>query len=119
MNLVFKLERDKTKEEVIREITAQLNLIKDTELVKKIKSYLIDPFVDFAIWDYSEEQTKYPAWLTLKSEANDTGILYSEYGFGFGNWGLIKLSAKPMHFGPDYQWHPTLEKAFLESWMAE
>ena len=37
----------------------------------------------------------------------------------FGNWGLIKLSDNPFHFGPDFGWFPTLEEAFLNSWMYE
>jgi hypothetical protein len=119
LSLVFKLEKDKTKEEVVMEITAQLNLITEIELLNKIKTYLIDPICELAIWDYGKEETKYPVWLILKSEINDTGILFSEYGFGFGNWGLTNLSTKPIHFGPDYNWFSTLKEAFLDSCITE
>ena len=119
MDLIFKIEKDKTKEQVIVEVTSQLELIKDIELAKKINSYLIEPTLHLIIWDYSEKGTKFPGWLIIKSEINDTGILYSEYGFSTGNWGLIKLSDKKFHFGPDYHWYSTLEEVFLDSWMGE
>lgn len=119
MDLIFKLEREKTKEEVIAEIASQLRLIKDSKLIKKIKSYLVDPTLYLAIWDYSETKTKYPVWLIILSKIDDTGILFSEYGFSFGNWGLAKLSDNPFHFGPDHYWFETLEEVFLNSFMAE
>ena len=119
MGLIFKLKRDKTKEEVMAEISDQIRLIKDAGLISKINGYLVDPTPNFAIWDYSENKDNYLVWLILKSENDDTGILYSEYGFDFGNWGLIKLSDQPFHFGSDFQWFSTLEEAFLDSWMAQ
>ena len=57
---------------------------------------MVDPTLHMVIWDYKEE-TKMPAWLILKSENDDTAILYSEYGFDFKNWGLVTLSDDPMH----------------------
>jgi|SoiMethySBSTD1v2_1073268.scaffolds.fasta_scaffold160872_4 hypothetical protein len=119
MNVVFKIEKDKTKEQVVTEILSQVNLIKNIELVNKIKKYLIEPSLHFAIWYYGKKESKYPAWLILKSKDDDTGILYSEYGFAFGNWGLIKLSDHPFHFGPDFHWFSTLEEAFLNSFMSK
>ncbi len=119
MDLVFKLEKDITKEDVIAEIASQLKLIKDSKMAEKIKSYLVDPSSHLTIWDYSESETKYPVWLMIVSEADDAGILFSEYGFGFRNWGLTKVSDRPFYFGMDFQWYPTLEEAFLDSWIAE
>jgi len=86
-------------------------------LVEKIKKFQIDPPLHQAIWDYSETNVKYPVWLILKS--GDSGIIYSEYGFEHQNWGLIKTSDYTFHFGMDFQWYPTLEEAFLDSWMAD
>lgn len=119
MGLVFRLEKENTKEEVILEVSSQLKLFKDVKLVDKVSRFLVEPSLHFAIWDYGEPEDKYPVWLIIGSEVDDTGILYSEYGFDFGNWGLIKLSDRPFHFGMDSQWYPTLEGAFLDSWMAE
>ncbi len=119
MDLIFEIEKDKSKEEVNTEIVNQINLIKNTDVANKIQKYLVEPTLHFAIWDYAEKETKYPVWLILSSEVHDTGILFSEYGYGFGRWGLIKLSENPIHFGPDFQWYSTLEEAFLDSWMAE
>ena len=117
MDLVFKVEKEKTKKEVVNEINAQLKLDKDPKLSTKINSYRIEPALRLAIWDYSENPTSYPVWLIIKSESDDTGILFSEYGFG--NWGLVKLSDEPLHFGTDSHWFNTLEETFLNSWMAE
>ena len=119
MNPIFKIERDKTKAEIIKEIKHQLKLIEKKELKEKIENFLVDPTLYHAIWDYNEKQDKYPCWLIIKSEKDDTGIIYSEYGFSFGNWGLLKLSDQPFHFGPDFNWFPTLEEAFLNSWMTD
>ena len=119
MRLIFEIEKDKNLEEVKTEIENQINSIKNKVLVISIQKYLVEPTQHLAIWDYAQKETKYPAWLVLSSEAHDTGILFSEYGYGFGRWGLIKLSADPIHFGPDFHWHSNLEEAFLDSWMAE
>lgn len=118
-NLIFQIERDKTKADIIKEIQDQLGLFKNQELKEKIESFLIDPTLYHAIWDYSQNQDKYPCWLIIKSEKDDTGITYSEYGFSSENWGLMKLSDQPLHFGPDYYWFSTLEEAFLNSWMSD
>lgn len=118
MDLIFKLEKDITEEEVIAEVSNQINSIRNIELVNELNKYVVKPTLHLAIWDYSEQEAKYPAWLILKSENDDSGILYSEYGFGFGNWGLTTLSDHPFHFGPDYHWFSTLEEAFLNSRMS-
>ena len=119
MGVIFKIQKDKTKEGVLKEISDQLLLITNLELLNKIKSYLIEPVLHLAIWNYSENKSTYPVWLILKSEIDDTGILFSEYGYDFGNWGLIKLSTTPVYFGTDNNWFETLEEVFLNSWMAE
>ncbi len=119
MNSTFQIERDKTKEEVLIEIANQLELIHDLDLVNKIKSHLVDPSAHLAIWDYSEKETKYPVWLILTSKKYDTAILFSEYGFGIGNWGLVTLSDNPFHFGMDFQWFETLQEVFSNSMMAD
>ena len=119
MNLIFEVKKDKTKDEVKTEIVNQINSIQNTEVANKIQKYLVGPTLHFAIWDYAEKETKYPVWLILSSETHNTGILYSEYGYGFGRWGLVKLSENPFHFGQDSQWFSTLEETFLDSWMAE
>jgi len=117
MDLIFKVDKEKTKDEVLEEINTQLSLINDIKLADKIKLYFVEPTLHFAIWDYSATKDKYPVWLIISS--GDTGILFSEYGYGFGNWGLITLSSQPLYFGPDFCWYPTLKDAFLDSWMAE
>ncbi len=119
MGVVFKLDRDKTRDEIKAEIHDQLVIIDNPKLVDAIKKHLVDPELHFAIWDYSKDQAKYPVWLIGKSKEHDTGILYSEYGFDFGNWGLTTLSDEPFHFGPDFCWYPSLENVFLESFMSE
>ena len=116
-NLIFQIEKDKTKADIINEIQDQLKLLEDQELKVKIGNLIVDPILYYAIWDYSDTHDKYPCWLIIKSEKDDTGIIYSEYGFSFGNWGLVKLSDHPFHFGADYNWFSTLEEAFLNSWM--
>ena len=83
MRLIFEIEKDKSKEEVIEEITFQLSLDQRCRTNKKINKYLVEPTLHLAIWDYNENQTKYPVWLILKSEIDDTCILFSEYGFDF------------------------------------
>ena len=119
MGLIFKIEKDKTKVEIIKEVSNQIDLIKDAALVNKINNYLVEPTQHLAIWDYCENEDKYPVWLILKSVDNDTAIIYSEYGFDFWNWGLIRLSDQPFHFGPDSGWFSSLKEAFEDSWMSE
>lgn len=119
MNLIFQIDRDKTKEDIVREIQDQLKTLESQELKDKIDGYVIEPTLHEAIWDYSQNQDRYPCWLIIKSEKDDAGIIYSEYGFSFGNWGLVKLSDRPFHFGADYNWFPTLEEAFLDSFMSD
>ena len=55
----------------------------------------------------------------ILASAVNSAIAFSEYGFDFGNWGLIDISVVPFHFGMDFQWYPTLKEAFLDSWMSD
>jgi len=66
MGLIFKIERDKTNEEIAMEVSNQVELIPDVELVKKISKYLVEPTQHLAIWDYGENKDKYIVWLILK-----------------------------------------------------
>ena len=62
MDLIFKVDKEKSKDEVQQEINTQLRLIDDVKLVDRIKTYLSEPTLYFAIWDYSATKDKYPVW---------------------------------------------------------
>ncbi len=118
MGIILQLDRNKTKAEVINETNVQLEMIAEIGLLNKIKMFIVEPEVHEAIWDYSEDQVKYPVWVVLNLKG-DSAIVFSEYGFDFGNWGLISTSEVPFHFGMDFQWYPTLKEAFLDTSLAE
>jgi len=106
-----------TDDEVTSLVERELSLITDPLVLKSLREYLVPPTRHLRNWDYGSPGERYPCWTIASDSSTDTGIVYSEHGFGPKHpWGLVFLS-KP-YYGMDSGWFPRLQDAFLDSFFA-
>jgi len=105
-----------------RQLTAlieqELTTIDDTRVIDLIRSLLIEPKKEPRAWEWDKLQPKYLCWSVLEDRKHDTGIAYSEFGFGPENpWGLVFINGPKgeLTFGQDPGWCKSFLDAFFES----
>lgn len=92
----------------------------DRELAVEVERFIVPPRCEVRPWNYSSitGDSEYPCWIVFEHSPSLTGIAYCGHGFGPESpWGLIGLegSSVGLGMGADFQWHPSLELAFLDS----
>jgi len=101
-------------------VAAELATIRDTEVRTALSALLTPPERHMRTWDWHSglgDAPRYPCWLVIRHEQSDTGIVFSESGFGPEHpWGLVFLSRDG--FGADSAWFASLEEAFCDSYAA-
>jgi hypothetical protein len=106
-----------TEEEIATLVERELSTIADPVVVRGLREYLIPPTRHLRIWEYGSCGEQHPCWTVASDSSTDTGIVYSDHGFGPEQpWGLVFLS-RP-YFGMDSGWFPQLQDAFLDSFFA-
>jgi hypothetical protein len=99
-------------------IDRELNHVTDARVLENIRSLLVEPELELRDWDYGGPGEKYPCWTVLKHLASNTGIAYSESGFGPRSpWGLVWLGEEENRrsMGTDAGWHTCFLDAYFES----
>ena len=98
-------------------LEAELLALANPRVVEHICGLLVTPRVEMRGWDYGEPDQQFPCWIVLEHPASNTGIAYSEFGFGPSSpWGLLFLTgAKHMSMGMDSAWFDYLMEAYFES----
>ena len=98
-------------------IEEELTKLRDRRVVGHIRGLLVSPDIQTRDWDYGAPGTAYPCWLVLAHKASNTGIAYSEFGFGPSSpWGLLFLSGTEyMSMGMDSSWFQRFLDAYFES----
>lgn len=112
------LELTADAEKILSAIETELEQVSDLRVVRHIRSLIVTPAVVMRPWDYGDEDIEYPCWSVLEHEKSNTGVAYSEYGFGPSYpWGLVALtgSRDDMSMGMDCGWYPCLVEAYFES----
>ena len=96
-------------------IDAEVARISDAAVVGIIARYRIEPRIEERPWQYAPN-TSFPCWIVLEHQASNTGICYSEFGFGPRcPWGLLWLVGVRNDMGDDSGWFLTLEDAVRDS----
>jgi hypothetical protein len=105
---------------VIALVEDELAKLDDRRVVGHIRGLLVTPELQMRAWDYGAPNTSYPCWLVLAHKASNTGIAYSEFGFGPAMpWGLLFLhGAEHMSMGMDSGWYQRFLGAYFESMAA-
>ena len=104
----------RTLENIGRLVDFEMEQITDRVVQDALKAILIYPSPHTRNWDWGKHEEKYPCWMIALHEESDTGIAYSDFGFGPEHpWGLVFLS-NPW-FGLDSSWFSNLEDAFCDS----
>jgi len=98
-------------------VEKELEGIRDTRVVKHIRSLLVEPQVFLRPWDYGAEGEAYPCWSVLDHVKSSSGIGYCEFGFGPAcPWGLVELpGSADLSLGMDSGWFATFTDAFFDS----
>ena len=99
-------------------VEAELVTVSDKRVIEHIQGLMVSPQMVMRQWDYGETGTKCPCWSVLVHKKSDTGIAYSEFGFGpTYPWGLVKLSGtdNEQSIGMDCGWYPSFVEAYFES----
>ncbi len=105
-------------EEMSALVDSQVKIIADPIVRASLQSFLVPPIKQQRGWGYdgSSDETLL-CWLVLEDTKSDTGIVYSDMGFGARNpWGLVFLSK--LITGDDSGWFQTFEHAFYDSFAA-
>jgi hypothetical protein len=106
-----------TEAEIRSLVERELASITDRVVIEGLRAHLVPPSLHFRNWDYGKPGERYPCWSIASDPSTDTGIVYSEHGFGPRNpWGLVFLS-EPF-LGEDSGWFTDLVSAFLDSLFA-
>ena len=103
---------------LINLVNTELRTVNDNRVVAHIKKLMVTPKVIMRQWDYGAIDTKYPCWSILDHLKSDTGIVYSQHGFGPTHpWGLVKLSGSEndKSIGMDCGWFPSFIESYFES----
>jgi hypothetical protein len=83
--------------------------------LKHFSELEVEPEIGKLQWDYGNEV--FECFIVFKDIHTDTGIVYSEFGFGPKNpWGLVFLSK--MHSGMDSGWFSSLFECFMDTMAA-
>ena len=99
-------------------VEAELKTVSDRRVIEHIESLLVQPQPILRQWDYGEPNDKFICWPVLDHEDSNTGIAYSEFGFGpTYPWGLVQLSGSEndKSIGMDCGWFPSFIEAYFES----
>lgn len=98
-------------------VNDELRHVSDERVVGHVRALLVPPVVIMRPWDYGDAGIEYSCWSVLDHAQSNTGICYSEHGFGPKNpWGLIALSGEQMSMGMDCAWYPCFLDAYFESY---
>jgi hypothetical protein len=98
-------------------LEAELSALSDRRVVAHIRSLLVTPRVEMRAWDYGAPDQEFPCWIVLEHQASNTGIAYSEFGFGPSfPWGLLFLKGpQHMSMGMDSGWFDYFVETYFES----
>src|SRR5262245_218248 len=98
------------------QIRAELAALGDRRVIEHVRRLLVPPKIEMRGWDYGTPGQEYPCWLVLEHAASNTGIAYSEYGFGPSfPWGLLHLRGKEhMSMGMDSGWFDYFLETYFE-----
>ncbi len=98
---------------VAARVSEELAQIADKHLANALGRYIIRPRSCSLQWDYGPEE-QYPGFVVAEFHESETGIAYSDFGFGPSQpWILIGL--RQPAFGMDSSAFTKLEGAFRES----
>lgn len=97
-------------------VERELGRIRDANLAKRIREFLVTPYPVERTWDYGSGHERFTCWTVLEHRPSNTGIAFCSQGFGPSDpWGIVFLSGSHMSIGMDCSWFVSLEDAMRES----
>jgi hypothetical protein len=93
-------------------LAVEKKCFQNSRALKRFSELAVEPEVGKLKWDYGNEI--FECFIVFKDIHTDTGIVYSEFGFGPKNpWGLVFLSQ--MRSGMDSGWFNNLFDCFMDT----
>ena len=104
--------------EEVREMANKELINSSTECRSLVTKYLVTPRLHEREWHYGAKGQTYPCWMVLEHSDSQTGIVYTDHGFGPRcPWALVNLTDHSI--GDDSASFFTLEDAVRDSFVWE
>jgi hypothetical protein len=102
--------------DVSRLVNAEIDRIRQSELIGVIRDHLVEPRMELREWDYGEHEKQFECWIVCEDRQSKIAIAYCDQGFGpTYPWGLLFLEGEHLSMGMDCGWFASLEDAVRES----
>src|SRR3954468_24002372 len=96
-------------------LEAEISKISDAALADVVARHRISPRLEERKWAYAPD-TSFPCWIVFEHIESNTGVCFSEHGFGPRTpWGLLWLVGVRQDMGDDSGWFLSLEDAVRDS----
>ena len=104
-----------TPADIVEIVERELAALSDERVRRHIRALLVAPESQMRPWDYGAPGAAYACWIVLSHQPSNTGIAYSEYGFGPKTpWGLVSLDDNGS-MGSDAGWFGHFVDAYFDS----
>ncbi len=98
-------------------VSQEISRIQDPVVRLALEDLIVPPTPQEREWYFGGPGETILCWSVIKHLAHDTGIVYSDFGFGPAKpWGLVFLSR--MTTGDESTWFESLERVFYETYAA-
>src|SRR5437588_190251 len=103
-----------TADEMLALVKVEMSKIADPLVHSTLQTLLVSPVSHQREWFYGKPGETIQCWSVAADPQSDTGIVYSDFGFGPRSpWGLVFLSK--LEIADDSGWFGSLERAFYDS----
>lgn len=99
-------------------IDSELSALPDARVVNYVRSFLIEPVLEYRFIHRAEPELHTPSWLVFRHDASNTGIVYCADLFGPRRpWGVTGITdSDPSQIcGEDCDWYEHFLEAALSS----
>lgn len=99
-------------------IDSELSALPDARVVDCVRSFLVEPVLEFRFIHRAEPTLHTPSWLVFRHETSNTAIVYCADLFGPRRpWGVAGIADHdhPLTFGEDCDWYGRFLEAALGS----
>jgi hypothetical protein len=100
-------------------VDAEVAKASDPALVEVMGRYRVAPRLVMREWGCAADASL-PCWIVIEHAASNTGVCYSEHGFGPRcPWGLLWIEGRPQDMRDESGWFTTSEDAVRDLCIVE
>lgn len=103
-------------DQIVKLVSCEIDKIEQVDLIQVIQNLVILPRKELCDWDYGKSDEQVLCWVVAEHLQSNTGIAYSEQGFGPKySWGLLSIDGPHLSIGTDASWFTSLEDAVRQA----